>query len=219
MSVTGTTPPHLPPQGRDPQQTTDLGSGLNTGGRGTQQGAARDSNPRQEERFGRSLQKALALQLNAPKDGPEDQPVGGLATSIPLPFLTPTPSPTPEAQTTRAAVDSIAERIDRYIRGAESGQVLRQGEGMVVKLPPNILGVTEVSVKLRGDVLLVSIGLQAQAAAATGLHSQIALLGQALSLRQPRHQIRVETTEEDDGTIRSDVPRDFNPLFPKGRIG
>ena len=219
MSVLGSTPPHLPSQGQNLRAQAELGGNLNPGGRGMQQGHARDGNPGQEDRFGRSLQKALASQASAPADRSDEQLAGGVGPVAPLPFL---PSPVhtaPMAETAPLPVDSVAERINRYLRGAENGQALRQGEAMVVKLPANALGVTEVSVTLRGDVLLVSIGLQAEAAAENGLMSQIALLGQALSLRQPRHSVRVLLGDEEEGTPRADGTQDFNPLFPKGRIG
>ena len=227
MSVLDSTSSPRPPQGQSSRAQAELGSSLNPGGRGMQQGQARDSNTGQEDRFGRSLQKALALQkLTAPeppaevaRDEMDQLPVGAAGLAPPLPLI---PSPLhmpPAPQAAPLPAEGVAERINRYLRGAEGGQALRQGEGMVVKLPANALGVTEVSVKLRGDVLLVSIGLQAEAAAESGLMSQIALLGQALSIRQPRHAVRVILDDGEDGSPRVDDRGTFNPLFPKGRIG
>lgn len=218
MNSPGSIPPHIAQQGRSPQTQPDPGAGLNTGARGMSQGQTRDSNPHQQEQFGRSLQKALALHLPPTPDVAEDLPAGAVVAAPPLPFLTPAPLPAPAAETPRATVENVAARIDRYLRGSEAGQSLRQDGGMVVRLPANVLGVTEVSVRLRGDVLLVSIAMQAETAATNGLQSQIALLGQALSLRHPRQSVRVVLDEKEDADSRADDPRGFNPLIPKGRI-
>lgn len=218
MSVQGPTPPASPQSARSPQGQADLGTALTPGGRDPRHGQARDSNPGQDDRFGRALQKAMAQTRPTAKDGPEDLPALSAAPLPlpPLPMLA--PASLPAAEPARAPVDSIADRIDRYLRGAEGAQSLRQGEGMVVRLPANVLGVTEVSVKLQGDVLLVSIGIQAETAAAAGMQAQLALLGQALSLRQPRHSVRLALEDGDTADPRAETDRPFNPLMPKGRL-
>lgn len=220
MNSPGSIPPHLPPQGRNPQSPADPGGGLNTGTRGMAQGQTRDNNPQQHEKFGRSLQKAMALPHPTPPDATEDLPAGAAVAAPVLPFLAPaaTPAPAPAAEPPRATVEDVAQRIDRYLRGSEAGQSLRLDGGMVVRLPANVLGVTEVSLRLRGDVLLVSIAMQAETAASTALQSQAALLGQALSLRHTRQPVRVVLGSEDEAETRADDPRGFNPLIPRGRI-
>lgn len=218
MNSPGSIPPHLPPQGRNPQSPADPGGGLNTGTRGMAQGQTRDSNPQQHEKFGRSLQKAMALPHPTPPDATDDLPAGAAVAAPVLPFLTPAAAPAPAAEPPRATVEDVAQRIDRYLRGSEAGQSLRLDGGMVVRLPANVLGVTEVSLRLRGDVLLVSIAMQAETAASTALQSQAALLGQALSLRHTRQPVRVVLGSEDEAETRTDDPRGFNPLMPKGRI-
>lgn len=220
MNSPGSIPPHLPPQGRNPQSPADPGGGLNTGTRGMPQGQTRDNNPQQHEKFGRSLQKAMALPHPTPPDATEDLPAGAAVAAPVLPFLAPaaTPAPAQAAEPPRATVEDVAQRIDRYLRGSEAGQSLRLDGGMVVRLPANVLGVTEVSLRLRGDVLLVSIAMQAETAASTALQSQAALLGQALSLRHTRQPVRVVLASEDEAETRADDPRGFNPLMPKGRI-
>ena len=71
---------------------------------------------------------------------------------------------------------------------------------------------------MRGHALLVSIATQAETAASTAPQSQAALLGQALSLRHTRQPVRVVLGSEDEAETRTDDPRGFNPLMPKGRI-
>ena len=206
MSVNGTNSPHAgqtpPRQGQE-----GLGADLTPGGRDTRGGPRPDTQARQDS-FGRSMTKAMSVARKpAASETPDSNPAA-VAAVMPLsPFSPPVAEPTPAM---RSDATSIAERIDRYLRGAEGAAALRQGDGMVVKLPANVMGVTQVSVRLEGDVLHVSLSMQAQAGAA-----QMALLGQALQLRQPRYALRLR----DDTAEASTAPQDasFNPLIPRGR--
>jgi hypothetical protein len=138
-------------------------------------------------------------------DRPEATPA-----AVPLSPLQPLAPVIAEATpATRMDTTGIAERIERYLRGAEGAASLRQGEGMVVKLPGNALGVTQVALRLEGEVLVVSVSMQAQAGAA-----QMSVLGQAIQSRT-RHTVRLEAEGEDRPS--EDAP--FNPLIPRGRQG
>lgn len=206
MSVNGTNSPHAsqtpPRQGQE-----GLGTDLTPGGRDTRGDARPDTQARQDS-FGRAMTKAMsAARKPFAHETPDTNPAA-VAAVMPLsPLNPPVAEPTPAM---RSDATSIAERIDRYLRGAEGAASLRQGDGMVVKLPANGMGVTQVSVRLEGDILHVSLSMQAQAGAA-----QMALLGQALQLRQPRYALRLSDDAGEPVATAQDAP--FNPLIPRGR--
>jgi hypothetical protein len=205
MSVNGTHSPFGNPNAQRQGQDA-LGTELSPGGRDRQGNNRHGDGARQGDRFGQALSRAMAATRRAEiDDRPEATPA-----AVPLSPLQPLAPVIAEATpATRMDTTGIAERIERYLRGAEGAASLRQGEGMVVKLPGNALGVTQVALRLEGEVLVVSVSMQAQAGAA-----QMSVLGQAIQSRT-RHTVRLEAEGEDRPS--EDAP--FNPLIPRGRQG
>lgn len=205
MSVNGTHSPFGNPNAQRQGQDA-LGTELSPGGRDRQGNDRHGAGARQGDRFGQALSRAMAASRRPEiDDRPEVTPAAvPLSPLQPLAPVTAETAPAPKMDTT-----GIAERIERYLRGAEGAAALRQGEGMVVKLPGNALGVTQVALRLEGEVLVVSVSMQTQAAAA-----QMSLLGQAIQSRT-RHSVRLET----EGEERPSEEAPFNPLIPRGRLG
>lgn len=205
MSVNGTHSPFGNPNAQRQGQDA-LGTELSPGGRDRQGNDRQGAGARQGDRFGQALSRAMAATRRPDiDDRPEVTPA-----AVPLSPLQPIANLTTEAAPpARLDTNGIAERIERYLRGAEGAASLRQGEGMVVKLPGNALGVTQVALRLEGEVLVVSVSMQAQAGAA-----QMSVLGQAIQSRT-RHTVRLEA-EGEDGHAEEAT---FNPLIPRGRQG
>lgn len=208
MSVDGARP--LPPEvARGGQGRAEAGVDLNLTGRDLRQGHGQGADPRQREGFGRALQKALAKAeeadpvQNAAAPGPVAVPL--VMVDVPLPEM-------PVATTGGAR--AVAERIDRYLRGAEGAASLLTGEGMVVKLPANALGVSQVSVRMVGAVMEVTLSMQAAAATEAGMRAQLAALGRDLAQRQGRHGVRLLLEGE---VLAEEGPQRFDPLMPRGR--
>lgn len=203
MSVNGTHSPFGNPNAQRQGQDA-LGTELSPGGRDRQGNNRHGDSARQGDRFGQALSRAMAATRRPELDDrPEVTPA-----AVPLSPLQPlAPLPVDTTPATRMDTTGIAERIERYLRGVEGAASLRQGEGMVVKLPGNALGVTQVALRLEGEVLVVSVSMQAQAGAA-----QMSVLGQAIQSRT-RHTVRLEAEGEDGPS--EEAP--FNPLIPRGR--
>lgn len=201
MSVSGT---HTPFAGQTPQRQDS--AEMNLGGQGRKGDDRHETGARQDS-FGRAMAKAMApLRKPAVEDA--------IPVAAPVPVLSPLiPQPPVQAEATpaqRGDAGAVADRIDRYLRGAEGASALRQGEGMVVKLPGNALGVTQVALRLEGEVLVVSLSMQAQAGAAA-----MAVLGQAIQTRT-RHAVRLE--DEAERSAQPEDDRGFDPLNPRGRV-
>ncbi len=219
MSVDGAGP-NLPPvtvsQPRG-QGRAETGVDLNLSGRELRHGAGHGADPRQREGFGRAMQRAK---------GQTDDAVPDVPVALPLSAFVPVPGDAGAAngaaqaaagQVHRTGEDgprAVAERIDRYLRGVEGAASLRQGEGMVVKLPPNALGVSQVSMRMVGDVMEVTLSMQAAVAAEIGMRAQLSQLGRELAQRQNRYGLRLlldgETVAEEERPV-------FDPLRPGGR--
>lgn len=110
---------------------------------------------------------------------------------------------------------SVAERIDRYLRSAEAQAGLRDGQAMVVKLPTGPMGLSQVTVTMQDGVLRIALSLDA--AAAAGAQAQLAVLGQAIAQRQPKLAFELSVEDEDEG--RPDQTEAFNPLMPQRKPG
>lgn len=203
MSVNGT---HNPFAGQMPQRQGQdaLNTDLPRGG----QGGDRSGTQARQDRFGHAMAKAMATARRPELD---DRPDRSAVAAVPLSPLMPTMPMAPDMPVTPAQRDAtgIAERIERYLRGAEGSASLRQGEAMVVKLPGNAMGVTQVALRLDGEMLVVSLSMQTQAAAA-----QMAMLGQTIQTRT-RHTVRLEMEGGKEVEVPEDAP--FNPLVPRGR--
>lgn len=201
MSVNGT---HTPFAGQMPQRQTQdgLNADLPRDGKGRDQSGTQA----RHDKFGHAMAKAMAVPRRTELD---DRPDPAAVAAAPLSPLMPVPVTTADAAVAPPQRDAtgIAERIERYLRGAEGAASLRQGEGMVVRLPGNAMGVTQVALRLEGEVLIVSLSMQAQAGAA-----QMAMLGQAIQTRT-RHSVRLELEGQED--LPEDAP--FNPLLPGER--
>lgn len=203
--------PSLPPLGAPVARggQGDVGAELNLGGRDASRGGGAGADPRQGERFGKALQKAMAVQ----KPVPDDAVQGGVPMQPPMPFAVAAPNGEP-AVAVPQAVQTVAERIEAYLRRVEGAGQLRAGEAMSVKLPANVLGVAQVTVQRVGDVLQVTLAMQSGAAALAG--AQVAQLGQALSQRLGRQAVELrEEREERDAAVTGKSR--FDPLTPGGR--
>lgn len=203
MSVSGT---HTPFAGQTPQRQDN--TDMNLGGQSRKDGDRPDTGARQES-FGRAMAKAMA-----PQRKPLVDDAAPIAVPVAVPVLSPLiPQPPVQAEPAaamRGDATAIADRIDRYLRGADGASSLRQGDGMVVRLPGNALGVTQVALRLEGEVLVVSLSMQAQAGAAA-----MAVLGQAIQSRS-RHAVRLEDDTADAARPEDDTR--FDPLNPRGPV-
>ncbi len=171
----------------------------------------RDADPRQGERFGKSLHKAIEA-MRKPGAPDEDVPVAVAVN----PLLTPLAVTPPDAPavTRRADVQSVAERIDRYLRGADGAGSLKGVDGMVIRLPANAMGISHVTARMEGDVLHLLIGLDDPARNAA-MQAQIGQLGQVLAMRMQRLALRLTLEAGEDATDETAADR-FNPLMPGG---
>lgn len=208
-------PNGLPHPGGHPRQgdtAADIGAGTNLTRRDADRDPRRDADPQKGDRFGKALQKALAAQRAPAEDDP--QPVA-LALALPQQIA---PQPLPDAQPAPAPVaqhgQTIADRIDRYLRSAEAQSGLRDGQSMTIRLPTGPMGLSHVTVTMRDGVLQIALAMQA---ATAGAQAQLSLLGQAIAQRQPKLAFHLSLLDEDDEGPAPTEP--FNPLMPQRKPG
>jgi hypothetical protein len=210
-------PNGLPHPGGHPRQgdtPADIGAGSNLSRRDGDRDPRRDADPQKGDRFGKALQKALAAQRTRPDDDPQPTALAFAPPLSVVPQAMPLPDAPPPSAPMAQHSQTIADRIDRYLRSAEAQSGLRDGQSMLIRLPTGPMGLSHVTVTMRDGVLQIALSMQA---ALTGAESQLALLGQAIAQRQPKLAFHLSLLDEDED--RPDPTEPFNPLMPQRKPG
>ena len=218
MSSTGSLPPSSGLYGAQRNQgQTEANVDLNLQGRDARGGKGNEADPRQGERFGRALKQAMAPSKPKQKDPVEVMTPHMSSLMQPQVALNNGDAPAPVDAPQPSAKDStvtIAQRIDRHIRAAEQQATLKQGEPMIVKLPANVMGLSQMTMTLHGDVLKVSLVMASEIAGQAGVQAQMAQISRQLSQRHSKYSVEISTEDDQNAGLANG---EFNPLIPGGK--